>query len=170
MSMSFKSVVLTQVLALALAAGVPATVAAHGYTLGALKIGHPWARPTPNGAPTAAGYLTVTNTGAQADRLLGGSSPLAERIEVHQMSMDGGIMRMRELPGGLALAPGATVRLEPGGYHLMLVGPKAPFKVGDHIPATLKFARAGAVKVEFYVQASPPVAEDHTAMGKMDMH
>jgi copper(I)-binding protein len=153
--------------ALALAGFVPA--AAHGYVLGALKIGHPWTRPTPNGAPTAAGYLTVTNSGAQADRLLGGSSPLVNRIEVHQMSMDGAVMRMRELKDGLALPPGATVRLEPGGYHLMLVGPKAPFKVGDHIPATLKFARAGAIKVEFHVQASPPAAEDHGAMGKMEM-
>ena len=86
------------------------------------------------------------------------------------MSMDGGIMRMRELPDGLVLPPGATVRLEPGGYHLMLIGPKAPFKVGDHITATLKFAKAGSIKVEFYVQTAPPTAEDHGAMGKMDMH
>jgi copper(I)-binding protein len=166
MSTSFKYALL----ALALAGIVPAAAAAHGYVLGALKIGHPWARPTPNGAPTAAGYLTVTNTGARPDRLLGGSSPLAGQIEVHQMSMDGGIMRMRLLPDGVALPPGATVRLEPGGYHLMLVGPKAPFKVGDHIPATLKFAKAGSIKVEFHVQASAPAAENHGATGKMDMH
>ena len=165
MSTRFKSALL----ALGLAATVPAMAEAHEYALGGLKIGHPWSRPTPNGAPTAAGFLTLTNTGAQPDRLLGGSSPLVTQIQVHQMSMDGGIMRMRELPDGLVLPPGATVRLEPGGYHLMLIGPKAPFKVGDHIPATLKFAKAGSIKVEFDVQTARPAAEDHGAMGMMDM-
>ena len=166
MSTPFKSALLAMVLA----ATAPAVSAAHEYALGPLKIGHPWSRPTPNGAPTAAGFLTITNTGAQADRLLGGSCPLTAQIQVHQMSMDGGIMRMRQLPDGLVLPPGATVRLEPGGYHLMLIGPKVPFKVGDHVPATLKFAKAGAIKVEFHVQAAPPAAEDHGAMGRMDMH
>jgi hypothetical protein len=156
-------------LALTLAMVVPAVAFAHGYVLGALKIGHPWARPTPPGAPTAAGYLTITNTGAAPDRLLGGSSAMAAGMELHQMSMAGGVMRMRLLTDGLTIPPGATVRLEPGGYHLMMVGPKTMFKIGDHIPATLNFARAGAIKVEFYVQASPPPAKDHMAMGNMDM-
>ncbi len=156
-------------LAPALAMALPAAASAHGYVLGALKIGHPWARPTPPGAPTAAGYLTLTNTGAAPDRLLGGSSPMAAGIELHQMSMAGGIMRMRLLRGGLTIPPGATVKLEPGGYHLMMIGPKTMFKIGDDVPATLNFARAGAIKVEFYVQASPPRAKDHMAMGNMDM-
>lgn len=166
MSTPFKSALL----ALALTAIVPNITHAHGYVLGALKIGHPWSRPTPNGAHTAAGFLTITNTGSQPDRLMGGSSPAVSQIQVHQMSMDGDIMRMRELPDGLTLPPGTTVRLEPGGYHLMLIGPKSAFKVGDHIPATLKFAHAGSIKVEFHVQAAPPPAEDQAPMGKMDMH
>lgn len=160
----------TSLLGLVLAMSLPALAAGHGYSLGALKIGHPWARPTPNGAPTAAGFLTVTNTGAQPDRLLGGSSPMTGPIQVHQMSMDGGVMRMRQLTDGLTIPPGATVKLEPGGYHLMLIGPKTTFKVGDHIPATLRFAKAGAIKVEFYVQTAAPAPEDHAPMGKMDMH
>ncbi len=143
-----------------------APVAAHEYTVGALKIGHPWSPPTPTGAPTAAGYLTVTNTGTKPDRLLGGVSPMAAKIEIHSMSMAGGIMRMRDVSGGLAIQPGQTVKFDPSDYHLMLIAPKQPFKVGDHIPATLRFAAAGEVKVEFYVQAQAPQSGDmsHRAM------
>jgi copper(I)-binding protein len=142
---------------------------AHGYTLGTLQIGHPWIRPTPLGAPTAAGYLTVTNTGATPDRFLDGSAPDAAKIEIHGMSMAGGIMRMRPVAGGLALPPGQTIKLAPGGFHLMIIGPKHAFKIGDHIPAMLRFQHAGEVKVEFYVQADPPEAGGSAPM-KMDMH
>ena len=142
-------------LAAAAVLAAPVAASAHGYSLGALKIGHPWSRPTPPSAPTAAGYLSVTNTGKTADRLLGGASPLADKVEVHEMSMTGGIMRMRPVEGGLAIAPGQTVTLEPGGYHLMLIGPKRAFKLGDHIPATLRFEHAGEIKVEFYVETAP---------------
>jgi hypothetical protein len=143
------------IVAIALTAAAPIAAAAHSYTLGALKIGHPWSRPNPPGAPTAAGYLTITNTGKTPDRLLGGSSPDATKIEVHEMSMTGGIMRMRPVEGGLVVPPGQTVMLAPGGYHLMIFGPKQAFKVGDHVPATLRFEHAGEVKVEFYVETAP---------------
>jgi len=144
---------------------IPAAVSAHDYSLGALKIGHPWSRPNPPGAPTAAGYLTVTNTGRQADVLLGGSSPMADKIEVHQMTMAGGIMRMRPVVGGLPIPPGQTVKLQPDGYHLMLIGPKRPFKVGNHIPATLRFERAGAVNIDFEVEAAAPGGGQPMSMG-----
>ena len=133
--------------AIALIAAAPFAASAHSYTLGALQIGHPWSRPNPPGAPTAAGYLTITNTGKTPDRLLGGSSPVATKIEVHEMSMTGGIMRMRPVAGGLVLPAGQTVKLEPGGFHLMIIGPKRAFKVGDHIPATLRFEHAGEIRV-----------------------
>jgi copper(I)-binding protein len=143
----------------------PLAADAHAYDQGPLHIGHPWTRPTPGGAPTAAGYLTVTNHGAAPDRLLGGVSPLAKSIEPHTMSMSGGVMRMRMLPG-YDIAPGATLTLAPMGDHLMFVGLKRPFKAGERVPATLRFARAGAVKVEFVVQADAP----SSAMpGHMDM-
>jgi copper(I)-binding protein len=160
--------VLKHHLAAAIVAGliaIPGAVAAHDYSVGGLKIGHLWSRPNPPGAPTAAGYLTITNTGRQADVLLGGASPVASKIEVHQMTMAGGIMRMRPVPGGLPIPPGQTVRLQPDGYHLMLIGPKRPFKVGDHIPATLRFQRAGAVNVEFEVQAAAPGGGQPMSMG-----
>jgi copper(I)-binding protein len=129
---------------------------AHAYQLGPLKIGHPWTRPTPPSAPTAAGFLTVTNTGSAPDRFLGGSSPLVDHIEIHLMTMTDGVMRMRPVMGGLVIAPGATVTLSPMSYHLMMFGPKQPFKLGDRIPATLRFEHAGEIKVEFVVQAQPP--------------
>jgi copper(I)-binding protein len=154
--------------AVALVAAAPLAASAHDYQVGALKIGHPWSRPNPSGAPTAAGYLSITNTGRTPDRLLGGASPAATTIEVHEMSMAGGIMRMRPVAGGLAIAAGQTVKLEPGGYHLMIIGPKRAFKVGDHIPVTLKFERAGRVKVDFDVEATAPAsAPSMSGMGGM---
>ena len=144
----------------------PLAAGAHGYKVGELAIGQPWSRPTPPGAPTAAGYLTVTNTGHAPDALVSASSPEAAGLELHQSSMAGGVMRMRAVPEGVVIAPGQTVKLEPGGYHLMFMGPKKPFAIGDHVPATLRFRRAGAVKVEFYVQAAAPDAGGgHAAMG-----
>ena len=133
---------------------LPFGAATQVYDVGDLRIRDPWIRATPNAAPTAAGYLTVINRGRETERLLGGSSPLAQAIEPHTMSMAGGVMRMRLAEGGLEIAPGATLTLAPGGDHLMLVGPKHPLRPGERVPATLRFARAGAVKVEFAVKAT----------------
>jgi hypothetical protein len=152
-------------LAVAISA-VPLAAGAHGYKAGDLKIDQPWSRPTPPGAPTAAGYMTLTNTGRTPDTLVSASSPLAASLELHQSSMAGGVMRMRAVAGGLAIAPGQTVKLAPGGYHFMFIGPKKPFAMGDHVPATLRFRRAGEVKVEFHVQEAAPVGDGgHAAMG-----
>lgn len=146
----------------------PLAAGAHPHPAGELKIVHPWSRPTPPGAPTAVGYLTITNTGHAPDALVGASTPAAASLELHELSMAGGIMRMRAVPGGLTIAPGQSVRLAPGGYHLMFMGPKKPFAVGDEIPATLRFRRAGAIKVEFHVQAAAPDAGGGRAA--MGMH
>ena len=144
----------------------PALAGAHSYAVGAIKIAHPWSPPTPNGAPTSAGYLTLTNTGGQPDRLLGASTPDAGGLELHTMTMAGGVMRMRPLAGGLAIAPGKSIAIQPGsGLHLMFERPKHPFKIGDHIPATLRFEHAGSVKVEFYVESAPTAAGMHDHMG-----
>jgi periplasmic copper chaperone A len=145
----------------------PLAASAHAYDVGALHIGQPWTRPTPNGAPTGAGYLTVTNHGVAADRLLGGASPVAQSVEPHTMSMSGGVMRMRLLPGGYEIAPGATLTLSPMGNHLMFVGLKRPLRAGERVPTTLRFAHAGPVKVEFVVQADAPSSGG--AMSHMDM-
>lgn len=138
-----------------LAAG---SASAHGYKLGSLEIGHPWARATPKGATVGGGYLKITNNGTTPDRLVSGSSPIAARFEVHEMSMDNGVMKMRPLKDGVEIKPGQTVELKPGGMHIMLVDLKAPIKAGDHVKGTLVFEKAGSVDIEYIavpVGASP---------------
>ncbi|HTE35053.1 MAG TPA: copper chaperone PCu(A)C [Reyranella sp.] len=141
--------------------GLPA--AAHDYTLGSLKIGHPWARATPPTAPSGGGFLTVTNTGTTADRLVSAASPAAGQVQIHEMKMDGTIMRMRELENGLEIPPGATVALAPGGLHLMMMGLKAPLKEATRVPVTLVFEKAGKIDVELQVMAlgASPDAHKH---------
>ncbi|HJE22800.1 MAG TPA: copper chaperone PCu(A)C [Methylorubrum populi] len=138
-------------LSLGLAALGPAD--AHDYTAGPLKIGHPWSRATPGGAKVAGGYLTVTNTGTEPDRLTGGSLEAAGRGELHTMSMEGNVMKMAPLPNGLDIAPGKTVTLAPSGNHLMFLELKTPLKQGERVKGTLTFERAGTVPVEFAVES-----------------
>jgi copper(I)-binding protein len=108
-------------------------------------------RPPPPGAPTAAGYAVITNASRQDDRLLSADSPAAASVEIHSMSMAGGIMRMRPVEGGLPIGSGRTVRLVEGGYHFMFVSPKRPLKTGQAVAATLRFEHAGPVAVSFRV-------------------
>jgi copper(I)-binding protein len=136
--------------ALAILAAAPAF--GHDYTAGSLKIAHPWSRATPKGATVGGGYMTITNNGSAADRLLGGTPDAAKAFEIHKMSMEQGVAKMRPVEGGLEIKPGETVTLDPGGYHVMLVGLKHPLKKGERISATLDFAKAGKVKVEFVVE------------------
>lgn len=131
-------------------AAAPAT--ARDFTVGGLTIGQPWTRATPPGAPTAAGFLTLVNEGP-GDRLVGGATPVAAEVQIHEMNTAGGVMRMRPLEDGLALARGASATLTPGGLHLMLIGLKRPLTAGERIPLTLRFAKAGEVKVELEVRA-----------------
>jgi len=139
----------------ALAACAPAS--AHQYKVGDLTIAHPWSRPAAAGM-NAVGYLTVTNAGKTADTLIAVETRAAAKVDVHEGSMTGGVMRMQKLPGGLPIPAGATVALEPGGDHLMMVKLAQPLAVGDKVPATLVFQRAGRVDVSFSVQATPPAA------------
>ncbi len=146
-----KSVLSVIALLGALALAAPAT--ARDYTLGSIEIHEPWSRATPPTAPTAGGYLTLTNKGTAPDRLIAVESPAAAKAEVHEMKMEGSVMRMREVEGGLALPPGQTVELKPGGYHVMFTGLKAPFVKGSAVKATLVFEKAGRIDVEFDVAA-----------------
>ena len=111
-----------------------------------------WSRATPNGAKIGGGYLTIENKGAAPDRLIGGSADVAGKVEVHEMAMKNGVMTMRPLDNGLAIDPGKTVKLAPGGYHLMMFDLKSPLKQGDKVPVTLEFEKAGKVKVSLDVQ------------------
>jgi copper(I)-binding protein len=137
---------------LAFASGFFATAAlAQEIQLGDLRIEQPWSRATPKGSPVAGGYLTIRNTGATADRLTGGSSDVAKDVQVHEMSMDGGVMKMRQLVNGLEIPPGGSVDLKPGGYHLMLLSLSKQLNKGETLPITLTFERAGKVTVDFKV-------------------
>ncbi|WEK51323.1 MAG: copper uptake system-associated protein [Candidatus Kaistia colombiensis] len=134
---------------------------AHDYKAGDIEIGHPWTRATPPSARVGGGYLTLTNHGQTADRLVGGSSPASGRVEIHTMEVTDGVMKMRELADGLALPPGETVKLEPGGFHLMLIDLKAPISESAKIPVTLRFEHAGAVDVELAAGALGAPAMQH---------
>ncbi|MEO8923709.1 MAG: copper chaperone PCu(A)C [Caldimonas sp.] len=141
-------------------------VAAHDFSVGDIRITHPFATPSLPGATTGAAYFVeLENQGTKADKLLRASTPVAARVELHNMTVDAqGVMRMREIDG-LELPSKATVKMRPGmGDHLMLVGLKKPLKEGETFPMSLQFERAGKVEVKVYVQTPP-------AAGAMaDMH
>lgn len=141
---------------------------AHEYNVGNLHIGHPWSRATPKGATIGAGYLTITNNGGTPDRLIGGSIEAAPRLEIHSMTMDNGVMKMRPVTGGVEIKPGDTVALKPEGLHMMFVGLKEPLVQGQKIKATLEFEKAGKVNVEFLVEGMG-ATHDHKDMPGMQM-
>ena len=109
-----------------------------------------WTRATPPGAKTAVGYLVIRNASSTPDRLVGGSSPAAARLETHVTLKDGDVMRMRQVEGYDIPAKG-RFELKPGAAHLMFVDIKRPLKEGERIPAILRFEQAGEVRVEFHV-------------------
>ncbi len=128
-----------------------------------LVITDPVSRATPAGAPTGIGYMTIANKGEVPDRLVSASSPLADHVEIHEMSVANGIMTMHPVPGGLAVPAHGSVTLKPGSYHLMLIGPKQPFKAGDTIPVTLTFEHAGSEQIGLSVkpmdEVMPPMSK-----------
>jgi copper(I)-binding protein len=136
-----------------------------------LVITQAWSRATPGGARIAGGYLTIANMGNVPDRLIGGSSDIAGKVEVHEMAMNNGVMTMRPLDKGLVIEPGKTVKLAPGGYHLMMFDLKSPLKQGDKVPVTLEFEKAGKVGLLLDVQgvgAQGPAGAGDSG-GAMDM-
>jgi hypothetical protein len=129
------------------------TAQARDYKAGSIDIADPWSRATPKGANVAAGYLKMTNNGTAPDRLISGSSDIAPTFEVHEMSMENGVAKMRPVKGGLEIKPGETVELKPGSFHVMFVGLKKPLEPGEHVKGTLVFEKAGSVSIEFDVRA-----------------
>jgi periplasmic copper chaperone A len=126
---------------------------ANDYKAGALEIISPWSRATPKGAKVAAGYMTIKNTGTTSDRLVSASTPVADKIEIHEMTMNNGVMKMRPVAGGLEIKPGATVELKPSSVHLMIMDVKQRIEKGKPFPATLTFEKAGTVDIDFSVEA-----------------
>jgi hypothetical protein len=130
-----------------------AACAAQGTTMAApIQVKSAWIRTPPPGAPTAAGYATITNRGISSDRLTGAYTAAAASVGLHEMEKQGGVMRMRPIPGGLAIGASATVTLSPNGRHLMLTGLKQPLKAGEHVRVVLQFQRAGDLPADFVVR------------------
>lgn len=146
-----------------------ASAAPTALMAGPIRVEQAWSRATPGGAKVGAGYLRLTNTGTTPDRLVSGTTDVAERFEVHEMSNTDGVMKMRQLGDGLALPSGQTVELRPGGFHIMLMGLKQPLASGARFTATLTFEKAGKVTVPFLVQPIGAGAPGASATSEPEM-
>ena len=157
-------------------------VRAADYDVGTIHIAQPWARATPKGAASGAGYMTVTNKGTAPDRVSCVSSDASAQCQIHTMTMENGVMKMRPVEAGLEIKPGETVMLKPSSFHIMLVNLKQPLQQGKMVKATLKFENAGTINVEYPVAAIGATApgapasgggmkmEGHGGMKQMDKH
>ena len=154
-----------RILALVAALLLPAGAAsAHSVKAGALELTDLWTRATPPNAPTAGGYLTISNTGSEPDRLIAVASPQAANGDLHEMSVKDGVMTMRPVEGGLEIPAGQSVTLAPGGFHIMFISPKEPFVEGGKVPVVLTFEKAGKVETFLHVMGiGAPGPEGGTA-------
>ena len=147
---------------LTLALATTATIAtAHEFKVGKIKVVHPWATPSPSGAEVGAAYLEIQNLGSKQVTFLGASSPNAERIEIHSMMIDGGVMKMRPMPNGVKIGAHKTALLNRMGMHLMLVGIKKSLELEEMVPLTLHFKGKPDVNVEAYVENMMPPDHRH---------
>lgn len=138
-----------------------AAAAGDAVTAGDIEIASAWARAMLSGQKAAGAYLTVTNKGGAADRLLGGSSPAAGKVEVHTMEVVDDVMTMRPVEGGLEIPAGGTVELKPGSYHVMFMDVAKPFAEGDTVPVTLRFEKAGEVELSLPVRVVKGAGQNH---------
>ena len=151
----------------ALALTIVPALAADPIKVGALEITGPFTRATLPGAQVGAGFMTITNTGSDADRLVSGVSAASKTVQIHEMAVVDGVMKMQELKDGLEIPAGGSVELKPGGYHVMFIDITAPFVEGSTVTVTLNFAKAGSVDVPLTVEAAD--AKTMGDMGNMDM-
>ncbi len=114
----------------------------------------------PTGSGTAEISLRITNNGSSDDRLLGGETPLAGAVELHQMTMDGNTMSMGPVEGGLAIAAGQTIDFGEAHYHVMLIGLRQDLRPGDSVPLTLEFEQAGTIELTVPVYFNDRAAEE----------
>lgn len=154
---------------LALVAAFSATSSAHKFEKDGIVIKHPWTRATAEGASVGVGYLTITNTGKEPDKLIGGTFEDAASVEIHEMKMDGDKMLMRQLKDGLEIQPGVSVKFNPGGYHLMFVGLKKAIALGANIKGSLTFQKAGAIDISYKVESLGATSSSDGDHGSMKM-
>jgi len=137
-------------LLIAVCCAISTSAAARDYTLGDIHIMKPWSRPLPAVSVNGAAYMTLMNKGDSPDTLLSVSTPAAKKAEVHNHIMEGGLMKMRPV-AALDIAPGGAAVLQPGGYHVMLMGLTKPLVEGQSFPLTLNFERAGSIEVKVMI-------------------
>lgn len=136
---------------------------AQEYKIGNLEIDHPKARATLPGSPVSGGYMTIRNSGKETDRLLAVEVDFAGKTEIHEMSVENDVMKMRQMPDGIEIPAGGEVSLEPGGYHVMFMSLNEQLKKGEKRKATLIFEKAGKLDVDFSVEViKPKKAMDHS--------
>jgi copper(I)-binding protein len=133
------------------------------YRAGGIEVRRPWTRPAQAGM-NGVGYLTLANVSSKPVKLLAIETPAARSATIHQSSMTNGVSSMRAVTGGLTIAPGAKVEFAPGGYHLMLMGLKAPQAVGGKVPLTLVFDGGRKMKIDLSVEAGAPKADPMAGM------
>jgi periplasmic copper chaperone A len=141
--------------------------AAGDYDVGSIHISQPWSRATPKGATSGAGYMTLTNNGAAPERVSCVSDDASAQCQIHSMTMEGAVMKMRPVEGGLEIKPGESIMLKPGGNHMMFLSLKHPLVQGGAVKATLKFEHAGTIEVEYPVLAIGAPAPGASAGGSM---
>ncbi|MGZ5908700.1 MAG: copper chaperone PCu(A)C [Reyranella sp.] len=134
--------------------------AAPAATRGSIEIHRPWARRSLETPERAGGFFVLTNTGPEPDRLVGATSPAAEKIEIHAIKVIGGDIGMRPREDGLVLPAGGTLTLQPRGYHLLLLGLGTPPMPGTSLPVTLNLEKAGNIDIELLVEAPGPVGKE----------
>jgi copper(I)-binding protein len=149
-----------------LAAIAPAV--AHEIKVGSIELTDLWSRATPPGAKTGGGYLTITNTGGEPDRLIAVSTPVAAENQLHEMAVKDGVMTMSEAEG-IEIPAGGSVTLAPGGFHLMFIGLKDPLTEGEELPVTLTFEKAGSIETYLHVIAIGAMGLDGS-MGEHEDH
>lgn len=162
----FRSAAATIAIAMASCLAPPAQAA--DYDVGSIHISQPWARATPKGAAAGAGYMTITNNGSAPDRVSCVTDDASAQCQIHSMTMEGGVMKMRPVEGGLEIKPGETVTLKPGSFHVMFVDLKHPLDQGQSVKVTLKFDKAGTLDVSYPIAAigapAPGAAEGGGSM------
>lgn len=137
-----------------LATGVNAASAeGAGGQVGGIKISDAWVRETPIGGQSGGAYLRITNTGSEPDRLVRVDSPVAKRVEVRETLFAQDTMKRRNLADGLEIPAGGSVQMTPEGYHLIFLDLVSPFKPDQPVQATLQFAKAGTVTIQFKIRA-----------------
>lgn len=166
---------LAAAIAALLAAGAPALSLAHSMVIpaaqtmpagpvvsvGDLSLSGAFTRATLPNAPVGGGFLTIVNEGGEADRLVSAASPVAKMVQLHEMKMEGDVMKMAELENGIEIPAGETVTLAPGGLHIMFMGLKQAFEEGSTIPVTLTFEKAGTIEIELVVMGVSADSASH---------